>query len=52
MKQNSNTKSDNNPQLQTVYYVLSIWLNILYSITNLILKIAYELETAIMFSCC
>lgn len=49
MKQKNNTNTDNSQQLHSIYYVLSIWLNILYSIPNLILKKAYKLEIAILF---
>lgn len=49
MKQKNNTNTGNSQQLHSIYYVLSIWLNILYSIPNLILKKAYKLEIAILF---
>ena len=49
MKQKNNTNTDNSQQLHSIYYVLSIWLNILYSIPNLILKKVYKLEIAILF---
>ena len=38
MKHKSNANTDNCQQLLSIYYVLSIiWLNMLYSIANLIL---------------
>ena len=37
MKHKSNANTDNCLQLLSIYYVLSIWLNMLYSIANLIL---------------